>query len=183
MRNKFDQYMTPPALVQKLQALVNIYGSVFEPCCGDGAISQQFLNHRVLTNDIDSAMPAKLHRDASYPRLWQDTFPHVYHYPDWVVTNPPFNRAHEILRFAWAYSTQGVAMLLRLSFFEPVKNRCEILNTLRPFFNDLIIFSQPRPSFSKDGRTDSSTVAWFVWRKAAPRGLTTHYVTNWQTDE
>ena len=55
-------------------------------------------------------------------------------------------------------------MLLRLTFLEPCKNRAELLKT---YADNLVavIPVNPRPKFRKDTRsTDSTTVAWFVWR-------------------
>ena len=46
----------------------------------------------------------------------------------------------------------------------------------------LIVFSQPRPSFTGNGRTDSTTTAWLVWQKDhnLEQGAKLVYATNWR---
>ena len=45
----------------------------------------------------------------------------------------------------------------------------------------LIVFSQPRHSFTGNGRTDSTTTAWFVWQTShdPKQGAKLVYATNW----
>jgi hypothetical protein len=52
-------------------------------------------------------------------------------------------------------------MLLRLSYLEPTEDRGAWLNSHPP--TDLIVL--PRISFTGNGKTDSVTCAWIVWRK------------------
>jgi hypothetical protein len=82
---------------------------------------------------------------------------------DWIVTNPPFNVAAQIVPNAFNHAVKGIAMLLRLSYLEPVEDRGAWLNSHPP--SDLIVL--PRISFTGDGKTDSVTCAWMVWRKNA----------------
>jgi hypothetical protein len=79
----------------------------------------------------------------------------------WTVTNPPFNKAIEILQYAFKYSTHGVAFFMRLSFLEPTKDRTPFLLAHPP--TQIIVM--PRVSFTGDGKTDSVTCAWFIWEK------------------
>lgn len=102
--------------------------------------------------------------DVSKPEVWS-TFPRGAH---WVVSNPPFNQAPLIVPLAWAYAEIGIAMLLRLSFLEPVKNRGLWLNQCPP--TELIVL--PRISFTGDGKTDSVTCAWMIWRKGQQETIT-----------
>lgn len=75
------------------------------------------------------------------------------------------NQAAKILEYALEFSHSGVAMLLRLTFLEPCKNRADLLK----YYADnlvAIIPVNPRPKFRKDtSGSDSSTVAWFEERK------------------
>lgn len=80
---------------------------------------------------------------------------------DWVVTNPPFAAAMPILQYAVAHARVGVALYLRLSFLEPTR-ACGPWLEAHPPTRVLVL---PRHSFSGDGKTDSVTGAWMVWRR------------------
>lgn len=80
---------------------------------------------------------------------------------DWVITNPPFSLAHEILPFALDYARVGVAMLLPLRWMEPTQERQDVLKEYP--WSAMTVLGDPRPSFTEDGRTDSVTTFWAVW--------------------
>jgi hypothetical protein len=105
------------------------------------------LGYQVKTYDIDPRIKDCEYLDAtvSVPKC------------DWVVTNPPFNQAEKIVRNSLE-SAKSVAMLLRLSFLEPCKNRRDLITGISK-----LILINPRPSFTGDGKTDSTSVAWFIW--------------------
>lgn len=167
-RRKLDQYMTKYSLVDELfkgtdfQFVYPIPQKVLEPCAGEGAISNYFkyLHCPVITNDIDSSFGWDYSSDATDldAPMWNRDF-------DWVITNPPYVSAEEILMNSWIKAKCGVAFLLRLSFLEPTKKRYDILDKMSENLWRVIIFN-PRPSFTDDGKTDSVTSAWFVWKKA-----------------
>ena len=158
-RYDLDFYETDPRLTLTLLLKTNIHGDIFEPCVGDWAIADLF--PRCLTADINPLARAHLYQDARLPESWAP----LHHQFDWVVTNPPFSMAAEILPQAMKAARVGVAALLRLSWLEPAKNRKVFLKDRNTMLSDLIIFN-PRPQFRTDTRsTDSVTVAWMVWRK------------------
>ena len=156
-RRACDFYATPSWMVGSLLAAEPIHGSVLEPCCGDHAIVRALASaHRVVrTNDINSTHHADHHLDARDRVSWA-SFPPV----EWVITNPPFVGALPILQHAVAHARVGVALYLRLSFLEPTIARGAWLEAHPP--SRVIVL--PRHSFSGDGRTDSVTGAWMVWR-------------------
>jgi hypothetical protein len=160
MRRENDFYPTPGGATHELLRHVNVFGRVLECCSGDLSMSWVLGGSRfvagVWTNDIDPQRSAKSHGDAADPSWWRsiETF-------DWVVTNPPFLKAAEILKLAHQHAYVGVAMLLRLSFLEPCEGRALFLAENPP--DKLIVL--PRISFTGDGKTDSVTCAWFVWDK------------------
>jgi hypothetical protein len=167
MRRKNDFYPTPAWATQELLNRVLIQGRVFECCVGDGAMSSVLEKEpgiSVFTNDIDKERAADLHGDAAEFDFWEGVDISAGKY-DWVVTNPPFNQAMEILANAHKYAQVGIAMFLRLSFLEPTKDRMDFLNKYPP--DRLIVL--PRISFTGDGKNDSVTCAWMVWDKATAR--------------
>lgn len=179
-RRLLDSYPTPGQLTRALLARVSIGGVVLEPCAGAGQIVEVLQAspdvRGVLVNDIDLDF-GRGGYDAADPSsdLWKTVGGSV----DWVVTNPPFNQAMPILENAWDAALEGVALLLRLSFLEPTNGRGAWLEAHAGYLSDLIIFGSPRPSFTGDGRTDSATVAWMVWRRRWTDCTAVRFVTGW----
>jgi hypothetical protein len=151
-----EQYFTPKELTRALMSRVPIYGKVFEPCAGKNWITDVLEDHglTVFTSDIDEEMKTHYHFDATDPGNWDRNY-------DWVVTNPPFSKAPEILKNAYEHANVGVAFLARLSFLEPCAGRDKFLLRMPP--DKLIVL--PRVSFSRDGGKDTVTVCWMVWIK------------------
>ena len=179
MRRANDFYPTPAALTAVLLERVSqIGGTAVEPCAGDGAMADALRRSGRLTgirtNDILTGYGCTMTSDARAPdaAVWQAD-------ADWVITNPPFTWAGDILANAWACAGRGVAMLLRLTFLEPTVARAELLQQLAPCLSDVIIFGQPRPSFTDDRRTDSVTTAWLVWQKGWDKGTRVGFATGW----
>lgn len=156
MRRPNDFYPTPGWATHELLRHVDVGGAVLECCAGDLAIAANLPERcSVMTNDIDTARNCHMSFDASKP------WPLVKGAVDWVITNPPFAFAPAIVPLAYEHATIGIAMLLRLSYLEPVENRGAWLNEHPP--TELIVL--PRISFTGDGKTDNVTCAWFVWDK------------------
>ena len=169
-RRHLDFYETNAFAVRALRRRVNIQGQVFEPCNGLGAISSQFQDCVVSTNDIDQTKPAMFHFDAKgfdYKMFQIDGLPND-NTPIWVVTNPPFNEAFDIVRRSVEAGCPS-CYLLRLSWVEPTRSseekggRGQWLSKHPP--EAMIVL--PRYSFTGDGKTDSVTCAWFCWNLPA----------------
>jgi hypothetical protein len=127
MRVKHDFYETPEWQTKALRRRVQIAGTVFECCVGDGSVARMFPDCKLVTNDIDPERAADFHHDAGAETLWNEA-PKT----DWVVTNPPFNAAMPILRRAVEHARVGVVFLLRLSFMEPTRERGPFLSATPP---------------------------------------------------
>lgn len=158
MRRAWDAYFTPSSAVDELLRVVDIRGRVLEPSSGDGAIARPLIAHgcEVLTNDLNPAMPSLMHGDATDPAWWKKGKG-----VPWVVGNPPFSLASTIVPLAFQHASEGVAMLLRLSWLEPCADRVDFLVKHPP--TTLLVI--PRISFTGDGKTDNVTCAWMVWSK------------------
>ncbi len=160
-RRAFDFYESPAWFIESLLDAEPVHGSVLEPCSGDQAIVRALSSARlaVLTNDINPRRQADHHLDANDGVSWQ-SFPPV----DWVITNPPFSTAFSMLQHAYGHARIGVALYLRISFLEPTLARGPWLE-MHPLTRLIVL---PRHSFSGDGKTDSVTGAWMVWRHDVP---------------
>ena len=157
MRRPKDAYYSPKSLVHPVISEIVMDGVIFECCNGKGDISDVLreAGKTVLTNDIDPDCASDLHNDATDPYFWNRVE------VDWVVTNPPFSKAAEIVQLAYEHAKVGIAFFLRLSFLEPCKGRVEFLEKYPP--NE--VYVMPRISFTGDGSKDLVTGMWAVWRK------------------
>ncbi len=157
MRRPHDAYYTPASACEVLkrhwEGWTYCCGHI-EPCKGDGAIVKAFPEVEWMTHDIDPSCNPDNVDDMTDPKNWLR-----YDGRDnCVITNPPFSCAFQILTNA-LWTCSKVAMLLRLSFLEPTKERGTFLGNNPP---DLVIVL-PRISFTGDGKTDSVTCAWMIW--------------------
>lgn len=159
-RRPMDFYETSKEAVD---ALVEHYlrkefhkeASILEPCSGDGALARALVLNGyefVWRNDLDQTRMAHTHQDARTFNFSSKT--------ELAVTNPPFNQAFDILKNLHP-QMNAIALLLRLTFLEPTKDRGPWLAKNPP--NKLIVL--PRHSFTGDGKTDSVTCAWMIWDK------------------
>lgn len=158
-------FKTPAGATTELLRRLHVGGVAFECCAGDGAIAAVLAKDNrlteILTNDLDRTLPQTYHSDATDPRFWvglgagRDR-------PRWVISNPPFSKAHLIVPPALA-TIGRVAMLLRITWLEPCDGREAFLARYPPW--QLIVL--PRISFTGDGRTDAATCAWFIWDRFA----------------
>jgi hypothetical protein len=164
-RRPHDFYPTCQLFTAELLARIpEIGGSILEPCSGEHDMTAVLIEHdkltQIMTNDVDPEKTADLHLDAKDPALYAgQSF-------DWVITNPPFSSAFEILQQAHAHAKKGVAFLCRLSFIEPTLERGPWFIQNPPNLQIVL----PRYSFTQDGKTDSVTCAWFIWFKEPPQG-------------
>lgn len=191
MRRSNDFYPTDEALVKRLLENVDIRGVVLEPCAGDGRMAAALratTGRAVVTCDVDPAHYPDHVLDMTRVENWRRFS------PDWVVTNPPFSAAPQILPLAMERARVGVAFLLRLTYLEPAGNRADWLQDQADHMTRLIVFGQPRPAFRqgeinpKTGKlytTDNATTAWMVWQpdhswRALGVRPPFQFVTHWQ---
>lgn len=164
-RSDFDYYPTPGFMTRSLLHFHPAIGGskVLEPCSGGDAITHvlRAANCEVVTNDFDPRHPAMTHADATTAAYWV-TAPRV----DWVITNPPFNLAIDILRHALEHADLGVAFLLRKTFLEPTDDRGPWLQAHPP----TRAIGQPRYSFRGSG-SDSVSCDWCIWERRPDRSL------------
>jgi hypothetical protein len=180
-RHHLDYYQTSEKLTEIFLETVDIRGSCLEPCAGDGAIARLLPN--CYTNDIDAERETDYNIDASDNVSWS-----LLGEWEWIVTNPPFSQATDILQNAWEHSRIGMAFLLRLSYLEPCKDR---RNFLRKTSDNLryLIPVNPRPKFRSDKKGgDNVTVAWFIWKKNfswREKGIESPFlfITDWRKKE
>lgn len=185
MRRLNDFYPTSEsitrALIERVPEIA-IAKLILEPSAGDGAIDivlSSYTKAEVFGFDInpDFGYPVA---DTTQDQFWETLgFQLQGDRPDWVITNPPFSNAHLIIPHAFNAAKTGIAMLLPTSWLQPAKGRGEWLSAHEEHISHLIIFGEPRPSFTDDRRTAMCTVAWIVWKKEKQRGCQIHFARKW----
>ena len=163
VREPNDFYETPPECTRAILPYLKEAGRrghVCDPCCGDRAIldiieSEYQIKASDTYNsgiDIDPNRKCDFERDALSDETWGE--------PDLVISNPPYKHALEFVLTALyrVKPTGTVAMLLRLPFLESVTRQ----DFHRDYPADIYVFAK-RPSFTKNGKTDATAYAWFVW--------------------
>ena len=151
-----DFYPTPPECTM---AMMNVFGNmmagpVWEPACGDGAISKVLIqrNHEVHSTDLRT--------DSGYGIGGIDALTHT---PEMhigsVITNPPFNLAVE---FIWRLRAMRVpfALLLKSTFWHAM-SRADLFDSTGPQAVCPMLW---RPNFAPDrGNSPTMDVCWTVW--------------------
>jgi len=175
-RIKNDAYYTPLPIYKWLSGKLQLTEQrIFDPCCGNShatALTFGKDNH-VVENDIVPPTENNNRYCFDATEEWdqylgsQDFHSENEGWIDWVITNPPYKRgmSESIIEQSLIHASTGVAMLLRLSWLEPTRNRVKLLTNSSPRMELLAVYPiSPRPKFdpSKPGN-DSMTVAWFIW--------------------
>ena len=151
-----DFYPTPPAATAALLRVEAFEGPIWEPACGDGAISRLLdaAGHQVISTDLN-------HR--GYGRGGVDFLLDFETRAANVITNPPFSLAAQFARHALGRTTGKVALLCKLNFLEGMKRKPLFEGTP---LKTVHVFSQ-RLTLARNGQKIESrgmiAFAWFVW--------------------
>lgn len=153
-RRKLDFYPTPPevteALMLAIDPLLPKNRIIWEPCCGDYAMSSVIEKHgyQVISTDIkygDDYMLTKREADA-------------------IITNPPFYLSEDIIRKART-EVRFIALLLKTQYWHSAKRKalfdefppsCVFPLTWRPDF-------LPERIDPNKNNSPTMEVCWNVW--------------------
>jgi hypothetical protein len=143
-REKDDFYPTPAPATHSLLVSEKFIGDIWEPACGDGAISTVLKEHgyNVLSTDL-------FDRGFGESRI-DFLMEHKLLAPN-IVTNPPFKMAEEFVRHALDLGAEKVAMLLRLAWLEGSQRKA--------LFESTPISRTPAPHGSRTSSGHSATTA------------------------
>jgi hypothetical protein len=158
-----DFYPTPPYATLKLLEKETFSGSIYEPACGDGAISKilkdAYPNQKIYSTDlVDRGYGEKTDIDFL-------TYDFKNFKPINIITNPPYKLAQEFIEKSLELANSKVVMLLKLNFLEGQKRYNLFKSTpLRSVY----IFSK-RLSFDKGNEKGKGNgllaYAWYVWEQ------------------
>lgn len=115
-RERDDFYPTPPELTHALLDVETFDGGIWEPACGDGAISRELesAGHVVVSTDLVDRGYGTPRRDFLFETSMPAGCSHI-------ITNPPFKMGEEFWSVACQVAPGKVAFLCRLTWLESVK--------------------------------------------------------------
>lgn len=157
-RPKDDFYPTPPDATLRLLEHESFPGVVWEPACGDGAISTLLATAEGVTEVISTDLV-----DRGFGQAGKDFFKESRSV-DHIVTNPPYALAEQFVRHSLGQTTGKTAMLLKLQFLEGAKRQKLFAETP---LKTVYVFSKRLSMFRNGEKGDYSSgmiaFAWFVW--------------------
>ena len=163
-REKDDFYPTPRRGTEALLAVESFSGSIWEPACGDGAISDvldEYYPGQVWSTDLVARGYGLDEVDFLGPCAPANSVDHI-------ITNPPFKYAEKFAELALIRARSKVALLLRLSWLEGAKRRKLFESTplarVWVFSSRLSIGRGAARDMGKGGG-GMIAFAWFVWDK------------------
>jgi hypothetical protein len=156
-RSKDDWYPTPLEATRGLLRVEKFTGSIWEPACGDGAISCELIAAGYEVDSTDLVDRGYGTHGVDFLMEWQARGPNI-------VTNPPFKLVTPFVLKALDMTTDKMALLLRLACLEGAERR-EIFETT-PLAR-VWVFSKrlqfKRPGWTDTGAGGMTAYAWFVW--------------------
>jgi hypothetical protein len=156
-REKDDFYPTPPSGTRALLAVEGFDGPIWEPACGDGAISKvlEEAGHTVISTDLV---------DRGYGEARIDFLMERRLLAPNIVTNPPFKLAEPFIATALGLGASKVALLCRLAWLEGAARRkmfeSSPLARVWVFSRRL---SMTRSGMVAAGQGGLIAFAWFIW--------------------
>jgi hypothetical protein len=152
-----DFYPTPRWATFALLDNEEFVGEVWEPACGDGAMSDVIEKFcPVFSSDLYDRGYGKTGVDFLTTDLRSEN----------VITNPPYNSAEGFVRAGIEKTTRKFALLLRLAFLEGAGRQKSVFSQTPPsrvwVFSERITF-YPAGAVQKGSGT--TAYAWFVWDK------------------
>lgn len=156
-----DFFPTPRWATFALADNEKFAGDIWEPACGDGAMSQVFeeAGSKVFSSDLYDRGYGESGYDFLSPSRMADN----------IVTNPPYNCAEGFVASGVNNARRKFALLLRLAFLEGANRANTIFARTPPsrvwVFSERITFY---PKGVEPKGSGTTAYAWFVWDKNAP---------------
>ncbi len=157
-REKDDYYPTPPEATEALLRVERFQGAIWEPACGEGAISDVLKahGHEVVSTDLVNRGYGQYPID--FLMEYRSLAPNI-------VTNPPFKMALPFIENSLRLTSGKVAMILRLAFLEGRARKAMFENT--PIARIYVFSSRLKWQRGRQATDDDAAgmiaFAWFVW--------------------
>lgn len=170
-----DFFPTPPSMTQALLDRESFPGIVWEPACGDGAMSNVIRDAGYFTFSTD--LIDRGYGDGGVDFLKATELPKLTRQRvESIITNPPFALATQFLRHSLALGARKVALLCRVAFLAGQDRR----EVLEQHLSRVWIFSkrhtlwakgqEPERKPGEKKKTGSIEYAWFVFERGQTGG-------------
>ena len=161
-----DYYATPPQSTQALLGVLELNGSMLEPACGEGHISEVLKANYPEAEIVSTDLIDRGYGVGGVDFL-EEEYDRVF---DNVITNPPFMYMREFVEKSLEISTDKVVMFGKIQFLEG-QRRKEFLK--KSPLKYVYVFSKRQTpmrngsSVDENGKKWSSTMcfAWYVWEQ------------------
>lgn len=160
-RQPDDFYATPPSCTEALLRVEEFPAKIWEPACGDGAISRvlEAAGHEVVSSDLV---------DRGYGVVRRDFLFESYLAAPAIVTSPPFKLADEFTIHALHLGAEKVAIFQRTAWLEGRKRHASLWGPLPPVriwqFCGRQTLWRGDDADKKD-KGGAIAFAWFVWER------------------
>jgi len=159
-REKHDYYATEPSVIDALFNVEEFSSCIWEPACGEGHLTERMreLGKIVFNSDlIDRGCNNETMNFLNYTKRIPTGD---------IITNPPYKYAQEFVEKAMEYTSNKVAMFLKLTFLEGQKRK-KLFEKYPP--KNIYVFSaRKKCALNGDFKNTGSSAAcyaWFVWEK------------------
>lgn len=166
-RRDREFYVTPEWCTKVLLEKETFNHNIWEPACGNGAISKVLMEkgYNVYSTDIhDNRKEFKEQNDVlDFIKNTQL----VYNLD--IITNPPYNKAVEFIELSLLQTLRydgKIAMLLR-NEFDSGKTRKHLFGECLAFHKKIILTERPKWIEDTEGNPRHN-FAWFVWNWGRP---------------
>lgn len=160
-RERDDFYPTPPEGTRALLSVEQFEGDIWEPACGDGAISRELeaAGYQVLSTDLI---------DRGYGQGGVDFLLDYQTRAANIVTNPPFKFAEQFVRHALSRAERKVCILARLAWLEGIQRGRFFQSSplARVWVFSARLHMQRARAATKEDAGGMIAFAWYVWDHA-----------------
>lgn len=157
-RPENDFYPTPPEGTLGLLKVESFIGDIWEPACGNGAMSKvlESAGYKVVSTDLEPRGYGTQGDFFFYGSLLAPN----------IVTNPPFRLAQEFADRALALGCDKLALLCKLAFLEGQERGAWFPRT--PLKNVYVFSARLTMTRNGESPTDGGMIAfaWYVWERS-----------------
>lgn len=165
-RVKDDYYATPPQSTQALLDVLELKGTILEPACGEGHISEVLKKNYPGSEIVSTDLVDRGYGVGGIDFLEKE-YDRVF---DNVITNPPFKYMREFVEKSLEISTDKVIMFGKIQFLEGQRRKEFLKNSPLKY---VYVFSERQNPMrngspvDENGKKWSSTMcfAWYVWEQ------------------
>lgn len=185
-RKEFDQYFTPPEVVDACTDYFLWYigneaypGSILDPCAGHGvwgnSLANKIVSSKLVGIDIDKSLEKPKGFDEWHNFDFIKGLESNNNQFDYIISNPPFKDSQRFVEVGMSYLREGgwMVYLLNESFLNSI-GRYEDIFTSQWYRPEHVAISSRRVDFTGQGNPHT-LVALFIWRL----GKTVETTINW----